>query len=320
MNELGDSANATGTPFAPIRFLVLVATISGSGIFALLMARRNWKLGRVDKRGAARLAYAQLLLAAIDWAGRVHGAPHGVMFDLFLNALSLWLFSAAVMWLMYVALEPILRSRWPQSIVSWSRMLTGRFFDPVVSADILLGIMLGTAMWIVSQTVMQASGPLDTTSLQGLYGARMWVAILPGQILQAIRVGMFGLLGLFGLRILLRKDWLAVPVAALLFATVEQSLLNTIDWQFRYAMYVIVYAALAYVVLRRGLVVTSSLIVSSNMMNLILIGTDLSPWYTSTGFATLGLLIGITALVFWKSLGPRGSAMSNSSATVGSHG
>ena len=35
------------------------------------------------------------------------------------------LVGAALVWLMYVALEPHVRKRWPTSLVSWSRVLGG---------------------------------------------------------------------------------------------------------------------------------------------------------------------------------------------------
>ena len=53
------------------------------------------------------------------------------------------LFFAAVIWILYSALEPSLRSRSPRMLVSWSRLIIGRFGDRLVAHDILIGIVVG---------------------------------------------------------------------------------------------------------------------------------------------------------------------------------
>jgi hypothetical protein len=40
------------------------------------------------------------------------------------------------------ALEPYLRRRWPERIISWNRLLAGEFRDPLVGRDILIGSLL----------------------------------------------------------------------------------------------------------------------------------------------------------------------------------
>ena len=45
----------------------------------------------------------------------------------------------AFLWLFYIALEPDLRQRWPHRIISWSRLLAGRWHDPLVGRDLLIG-------------------------------------------------------------------------------------------------------------------------------------------------------------------------------------
>ena len=45
------------------------------------------------------------------------------------------------MWLIYIALEPFLRRRWPHRIISWNRLLRGNLRDPLVGRDILIGAL-----------------------------------------------------------------------------------------------------------------------------------------------------------------------------------
>ena len=48
-------------------------------------------------------------------------------------------------WLDYLALEPFVRRRWPEAMISWTRLLGGRFADPLVARDILIGCAAGCA-------------------------------------------------------------------------------------------------------------------------------------------------------------------------------
>ena len=52
------------------------------------------------------------------------------------------------MWLAYVAIEPIVRRRWPDLLISWTRLVSGRFRDPLVGRDALAGILGGAVVWL----------------------------------------------------------------------------------------------------------------------------------------------------------------------------
>ncbi|UCF66855.1 MAG: protein kinase, partial [Acidobacteriota bacterium] len=150
-------------------FLIVVA---GSA----LLARRNLRLGRGDKSGARRLALFIVLIVMLDWSLT---ASHVMDFtgelELLINGVSLALILAGLTWLLYVALEPFLRRRWPQSLVSWSRLLAGRLRDPLVGRDLLAGM----ATFAVLYGVLTPAGllprllglptPNPTWSDSGLY-------------------------------------------------------------------------------------------------------------------------------------------------------
>jgi serine/threonine-protein kinase len=50
-----------------------------------------------------------------------------------------------VAWAAYLAVEPVIRRKWPQSLISWNRMLAGRLRDPLLGRDLLLGVLGGCA-------------------------------------------------------------------------------------------------------------------------------------------------------------------------------
>ena len=72
------------------------------------------------------------------WLCRGHFAASRRRLGLFILAVSTSLFVSGVAWMLYLALEPWVRRRWPQTIISWSRLLSGQVRDPVVGRDILV--------------------------------------------------------------------------------------------------------------------------------------------------------------------------------------
>jgi hypothetical protein len=52
-------------------------------------------------------------------------------------------------WILYLALEPFARRRWPQMLITWTRAFSGRWRDPLVACDVLLGAAVGTAAGLI---------------------------------------------------------------------------------------------------------------------------------------------------------------------------
>src|SRR5687768_18051298 len=44
----------------------------------------------------------------------------------------------AIPWIAYLAGEPFVRRRWPWQVISWNRLLAGRWRDPLVGRDVLI--------------------------------------------------------------------------------------------------------------------------------------------------------------------------------------
>ena len=116
-------------------FLIVFALSIGG----LLLARYNIRNGRGDRRGATRIALVLIGTMFVAW---VLGARHWLepLTELghFLEDFAAsQLLNAAIMWLIYLALEPYVRRYSPEILMSWSRLLGGRFRDPRVGRDIL---------------------------------------------------------------------------------------------------------------------------------------------------------------------------------------
>jgi LemA protein len=84
------------------------------------------------------------------------------------------LYFAATIWLFYLAVEPYLRRRWPESVVGWARLLSGSWKDPMIGRDVLVGTLFATgtvAATIAVGTLVAPPSPIQRTLL-GLLGTR----------------------------------------------------------------------------------------------------------------------------------------------------
>jgi predicted Ser/Thr protein kinase len=93
-----------------LAYAIVVMPVVAAGVF---FARRNIRLGRGDRRNANRLALFVLSLAVLSWALQW---PYQSANTLFLSA-----YGAVGIWILYMAIEPFVRRRWPHVLVSWNR-------------------------------------------------------------------------------------------------------------------------------------------------------------------------------------------------------
>ena len=127
--------------------LYLLAIIAGG-----FLAWHNIRLGRGDQPGACKLLVFVMFLGLLDW---LLGERHVAVFAEEIALFYLWLaratLTAAIAWVSYFAVEPYVRRRWPQMMITWSRLLRGKIRDPLVGRDILLGGMCGILLVLVTQ-------------------------------------------------------------------------------------------------------------------------------------------------------------------------
>jgi serine/threonine-protein kinase len=195
---------------------IVVSVLSGLG----LLARRNLNSGRSDLRGARRVGLYVLgveLLSALFGGGFLFGPQAGL--ERFFLRLAMASFLAAVVFLSYVALEPYVRRLWPATLISWTRLLAGRFADPLIGRDLLIGAALGvfTAfLWRAHTRLPGLLGlpeePLAVGAAWGSQGPLAAVSALMDIAAGAVAVPMLTLLALVLLRLLLRRSWAAVGV------------------------------------------------------------------------------------------------------------
>ncbi len=127
----------------PETFLALLYTLFlGVLVGGVWLARSNLRNGRGDRRGAWRVS---IFVATTWFLAFVMRASHGLAvaeFLLIYRLLSTALLVGVLTGVLYLGLEPLLRRHWPHRIVSWARVLEGRFNDPLVGRDLFLAGVL----------------------------------------------------------------------------------------------------------------------------------------------------------------------------------
>jgi len=116
------------------------------------LARRNYHLGLGDTVGAGRLAFFLFFCHLLCMALVADHVPsfqeEAIWLMKAVGYAGLW---AGLCWLLYYALEPYVRRRWPWRLISWNRLLAGRIHDPMVGRDILIGALLGIFLTLIHQ-------------------------------------------------------------------------------------------------------------------------------------------------------------------------
>ena len=290
-----------------IRGIVLLLLAAITVLACVLLARRNWRMGRIDRKGALRIGVARFFLGMVMWLGTVHAIPSSDIIGMAFASLAGWLLWGVGFWLLYLALEPSVRAHWPHSLVTWNRLLAGRWSDAQVCSHILIGAAVGAVVWVTASTLDYYSGigmAIDP-GLGAALGTRHWLAAHAGTLVGALFAGMLLFFALTGLRQLVKKDWVAAILASVFFTFVNVTGTNPVNWKVKSVIYLFMFAALLLVLLRYGLVTIISAAFFIDTFDALGLGGDWKAWYAPAGLATLTLLLGIALYAFWRSLGTR---------------
>lgn len=275
-----------------------------------VLARRNLSLGRGDRRGALRVAMLVLILHMTAFA---FGADHvlgATEVDLIGIALAMGLLKAALLWLGYVALEPIVRRRMPHWLISWTRLTSGRWRDPVVGRDVLTGVMAGVAAhlcWSADSLLQLRLGgdhiiTANAADVMGSLSATL--ALLPNEAAEALLQAFPLFLIFFFFRLIGRIDWVAVVLSASLL-TLQSNAFYTpaplISVPLSIAAYGIVYG----IIVRVGLTGAVSAMIASDLLFVAPATMDFHIWFAPWAALIYGALALFTIMAFRVALAGR---------------
>ncbi|MFY9727078.1 MAG: serine/threonine-protein kinase [Bryobacteraceae bacterium] len=289
-------------------FLLVVISILLVG--ALWLAAGNFRAGRGDTRGALRLAAYGLLFWSLAEIVRLHHVPTIAELVHVTYQISIGLLIAVLAWVFYMALEPYLRRRWPQSLISWARLLAGDARDPLVAGHILAGTALGVGFTLLgdlaSLVEWQSLGvtnlgadAIHTIKVLDASGLAGW---LFGNMIGAVVIAMVAFFLFFLLRLVLRNTWAAAAVYVVLLVGLgvpgQDPLIGRV---FLFAWY----SSGLWVMTRFGILPFTLMILLRDVGSAAPLTSDLSAWYASKGLIVVALILALAMWSFHDALGGR---------------
>jgi Protein kinase domain len=297
----------TGTQ--KISSVLIVLLILGVFVGGIALARWNIRSNRADLKGAARLGAFIFVTFMVLWILSTHHLPNFTEAINFLMAVSSATLRTFFAMVLYVALEPFVRRREPQVLISWTRLLAGDFRDPMVGRDLLIGVVYGLALLIFEGgdnyllpllgKLPPMPGGVSTDSLLGVRHALGQVLLyVLGQTIDSL--GIFFML--FVLQRILRSTWLAMIVVAAA-GTLLSLGGNSSEYQWFSAIaLVVLYISFLLVLKRFGLLPLVVGLVVQQVLQSFPATLHLSRWYAAPSLAGLAAIAALTLYGFRTAL------------------
>jgi hypothetical protein len=265
---------------------------------AIFLALRNLRLGRANSRGALRFATTLGLFWILLWPFAFHhvsSLPREV--DLAVVFLLRWIGLILRFWLYYLALEPYVRRYWPDVLIAWTRALDGRFRDPLLGREVLVGCLTGA---VLAHLLAVLSGVSEWSGSSLLFdlnfdpdSSSRVAATLCYTAGKCLYSSVWSLLILFLWRLTLRDARLAVIAFTLYWmaipATAGATVLVVTAWG-------VAFIGFAWLITRFGLLAGCSYWFAYLTLSVFLVTPDLTAWY---GMATLVPLVTVAAVALY---------------------
>jgi Protein kinase domain len=301
-----DTASSGAQKIASAMIVVLILVIFVGGV---LLARWNLQANRADMKGAARLGAFIFVAFLVLWILSTHHLPNFLEAINFLMAVASATLRTFFAMVLYVALEPFVRRREPQTLISWTRLLAGNVRDPLVGRDLLIGAVYGVALLIFEGSdnylfplmgnLPPMPGGVSTDALLGVRHALGQVLLyVTGQTIDSL--GIFFML--FVLQRILKRTWLAMIVVAA--AGTLLSLGNNSDeYQlFSAVALVVLYVSFLLVLKRFGLLPLVVGLVVQQVLQSFPATIHLARWYAAPSLVGIAAIAALTVYGFRTAL------------------
>jgi hypothetical protein len=293
-----------------IAYATLLTLVIAGLVGALLLARHNVRAGRADRQGATRVAVFVVIVELVSWATGYHHVA-----DLRIEALS---FSAiagdavslgVILWIIYAALEPYARRFWPDMLLGWSRLVSGRIRDPRVGRDVLLGVAFGVAWFLLDigrRLLPEALGYPATIPRLGfeagvLLGAAETVSIWASYALKELQTAFGVMLLLVFLRLLTRRAWMAMALGMLIILYWWSALSFTPVLWSEITYEVLVVVLFTMVMTRFGLLTAATTRIVLGICQVVPFTLQVSHWSATGSNCTIAAIIALAVFGFYAS-------------------
>jgi serine/threonine-protein kinase len=283
--------------------LLLLATLV---VGTVSVVRRNIRSKRGDEVGAARLGNFLFLVYLAGWALGTHHLASRSEFGLLIVGMSWAFIISSFARLLYFGLEPFVRRRDPHTLIGWARLIGGKIRDPLVGRDVLIGMAYGIVLGVFEYSdnlLVPLFGGLPPQP--GTPQFSTFLGVLPAlgsifvftwiYILYALCV----FFGLFLLRLVAKKDWIAALVIVFLGAITSTG--GDYFWV-TFGAAAIIWLSI-YLVLRRfGLLALVVGLVVQNILVVFPMTSHLGRWYASGAVAGMVTIVAIALFAFYNAL------------------
>jgi serine/threonine-protein kinase len=242
---------------------------------------------------------------------RAHHTPAAADALRFLFGVSGWaLVWGGFTWLMYIGLEPYVRRVWPNTLVSWTRLMSGRWRDPLIGRDVLVGLLAGvirTALVIGRLRLAHRAPPdiLFTPALESLGSVRHFMNMaFARQVLESLEYALGALFLMFVIRVIVRKTWIAAGIAALLVVPLGFRGGDPLSgWELIWVVGSGLFGTT--ILLRVGLLACLVMLFFTGSLTVGAVTLDPGAWYFGTSAVTLLVVTALAVYGFLVSLGDR---------------
>jgi serine/threonine-protein kinase len=312
---VGDAASATMSTgvqatrarAAPDPLLPIVSVFRGVLLLIMFLvawwrSTRNLRAGRGDREGARRVGAVLMGGRLAAWVLGGHHTMVGLPVQ-FSIALAWSLYDFAFARVFYLAVEPHVRRIWPRMLVSWLRLLRGRFDDPLLGRDLLVGCLAGVALGLgvaAHQFVPMAFGlppgrpdavGFVEDTLMSTLGFQHQVAqlLLLHRSAVVLTLGCVVVLLLF--RLLVRSEMLAYVLSGLVFMWIAVPRGELVALNLVFAAVSTVFVLV--VLLRVGLLAAMVALIVHSTLEASVMTWDLLHWPGSTAWFPMALVLAL---------------------------
>ena len=293
--------------------LILFAVLPIVG--GLILARHNLRAGRGDVRGALVVGVSVMAFYIIEYLFEIRAAEQGLFRIVtgltWQSPIGHALIHGATMTIAYLAIEPYIRRLWPSVLVSWARLVAGRWRDPIVGRDVLVGVAWGiTAQLLVlgrealSRWMGLVSEPFQLPGyvLSGFTSPRLILADTANSFAVAMLYVTVIFTLLVALRFMLRRNLLAA-VALIVLIPVITTTFDPKMYGLNLGASLFLTAINVVIMLRFGYVALIVAWAVSAMADTFPWSTDLGSWFAPQLMLAWALMLSLLAFGFMTAVG-----------------
>lgn len=293
---------ATGTAQVAVMTLVLIGLLY---VAPAVLAVRNLRRGRGARKAALRFA---VVIFAGKLLANIMGASFAWDLTFFGQAVGGALHSAALFWLVYMAVEPLIRRIFPQSMAAWSRFISGSFRDPLVGRDLLLGAGLGVVWLLLVQGVyFAASKQIDLPPraidlrpvLSPLYALSAVLDAALISVIAPVFIALVFVLTRSFIHMTAVRTAVECFLLSVFFAVMMSAQVGERAATIGAVVGLLFGGATAIIFARSGLLLLMSAFLTASILQSVPVMFGPPAWVSGTGYVAIAIVVALTVLSAW---------------------